>query len=238
MMHKPRAMPLLLGVLLLLGTIAGTVLFTAQRAAWLTLCITALVLLLLFARFEHTPTAAKELSILAAMTAITVTGRFLFAPIPGFKPITALVIITAVCLGKESGFAVGALSAVLSNFYFGQGAWTPFQMLAWGGIGYLAGLLRTPLSRCRLLLYLFGALSGPLFSMVMDLWSTLWIGGGFSFSRYIAILLSSAAVTVEYAVSNVLFLLLLTTPITRILDRMKNKYGLFHITSKKEGNST
>ena len=80
------------------------------------------------------------------MVALSVTGRF----IPFFKPVTALTVLTAVYLGGEAGFLCGALSAVISNFWFGQGPWTPFQMLAWGMIGLFAGLLASPLKRSRI----------------------------------------------------------------------------------------
>ena len=73
--------------------------------------------------------------IAAVITALCVVGRF----IPFFKPIAALTIIAAVYLGGETGFMVGAMAALMSNFYFGQGPWTPFQMLAWGMIGLIAG---------------------------------------------------------------------------------------------------
>ena len=79
--------------------------------------------------FEKGKTASREMAVLAVMVAISVLGRLIFSPIPGFKPITAIVIITAVAFGSEAGFLTGSLSALISNFFFGQGPWTPFQML-------------------------------------------------------------------------------------------------------------
>lgn len=217
------------GALILLAavTILGAVLLLEKHMAWLTLCVTILSMLPLFFNFERKKTASGEIAVLAVMTAIAVMGRFLFAFLPGFKPITAIVILTGISLGKEQGFAVGALSAVVSNFYFGQGPWTPFQMLAWGLIGFLAGVLSNSLQKHRWLLYLFGGIAGGLFSAIMDLWSTLWLGGSFSLSRYLAIIATSLPTTVGYVISNLIFLILLTRPILQKLDRIKTKYGLF-----------
>ena len=50
-----------------------------------------------------------------------------------------VIMLTAMYLGSEAGFLTGAMAALLSNFYFGQGPWTAFQMLAWGLIGWIAG---------------------------------------------------------------------------------------------------
>ena len=89
----------------------------------------------------------------AAMTALSVSGRFLFAMLPGFKPVTAIIIITALYFGAQAGFMTGALTALISNIYFGQGSWTPFQMLAWGIVGLLGGILSGYLKKNKWLLF-------------------------------------------------------------------------------------
>ena len=111
--------------------------------------------------------------------------------------------------------------------YFGQGPWTPFQMFAWGLLGFLAGVLAKPLKRRKVWMILYGLLAGVLFSAIMDVWTTLWADGTFNLSRYLAAIISAIPFTVEYAVSNVVFLLLLAKPIGEKLERIKRKYGLF-----------
>ena len=91
--------------------------------------------------FEGRKPQARELVVIAVMVAITVSGRAAFFMVPQFKPVVALVIITGAALGAQSGFAVGALSGFVSNFIFGQGPWTPWQMLAFGIIGFLSGII-------------------------------------------------------------------------------------------------
>ena len=114
--------------------------------------------------FEKKKTGTRRLVLCAVMIALSVVGRF----IPLFKPITALTVITAVYIGAESGFFVGALSAVISNFFFGQGPWTPFQMFAWGMIGFVAGMIGEHMRGRRVLLVIYGVISGIVYSLVMD----------------------------------------------------------------------
>lgn len=206
---------------------SGVVFFREKSYAWLSLCIAVFSCVPLFWCFERKESSAKEITVLAVMIAISVAGRFVFAWLPGFKPVTAITVIVALWLSKEAGFVVGSLSAVVSNFYFGQGPWTPFQMFAWGLIGFVAGILANPLKKNKILLCVFGALAGILFSLTMDIWSVIWFDSGFNISRYIAIITASLPSTVEYAVSNIIFLLLLSKPIGENLERIKTKYGLF-----------
>ena len=198
-----------------------------RKYAFVSLALSVVACIPFFVSFEKGKNDARRIVIIAVMTALSVAGRFVFAPIPFFKPVTAIVIITAIYLGAEAGFITGAFSAVVSNFYFGQGPLTPFQMFAWGLIGFLAGLLAKRLLESKVLLIIFGALSGVVFSFIMDVWTTLWADGTFNIARFIASITTAAPFTVVYMVSNVIFLLLLTKPIGRKLQRLKTKYGIF-----------
>ena len=191
-----------------------------------TMLMTVMALILFSCGFERRKTGARRMILVAAMTALSVAGRFIFGAIPFFKPITAMVVITAIYIGAEAGFLTGALSAVISNFYFGQGPWTPFQMLSWGLLGLFAGLLARPLRRSRALLSLYGLLAGAAYSLVMDVWTVLWYNGGFSAELYTAALVAALPITAAYAISNVIFLNLLARPFGEKLARVKIKYGV------------
>ena len=206
--------------------LCGALLFEEKQYAWISLCVTALSCVPFFLCFEKRETSTKRLVLIAAMVALSVVGRFIFTPLPGFKPVTAVVVITAMYFGSEAGFMTGALSAVISNFYFGQGPWTPFQMFSWGLIGLIAGLLADPLKRSRIVLGIYAVISGIMYSLLMDIWTVLWVDGTFNFTRYLAAVVSAMEFTVIYAVSNLIFLLLFIKPIGKTLERIKTKYGV------------
>jgi len=229
MSHKMKNSLTLLVIAVLIPCIVlgGMVLFEGKFYTWTSLCIAILSCVPFLYLFEQKDTSANELIVLAVLVAVAVAGRFLFALIPGFKPVTAMVILVAIYFGKEAGFVVGSLAAVVSNFYFGQGPWTPFQMFAWGFVGFLAGVLTGLLRRHKACLLLYGAIAGVLFSVIVDINTAMWIDGTFRLSRFVAACISALPFTIEYALSNVLFLLILAKPIGDILQRMKKKYGLF-----------
>lgn len=206
--------------------VGGAFLFRDKQYAWISLAVAALSCIPFYLSFENGKTDSREIVIISVLTALSVIGRLVFSPLPGFKPVTAFVVITAMYFGGEAGFISGSLTAVVSNFAFGQGPWTPFQMFIWGVIGLVAGLISEPLKKSRILLVLYGALSGVLFSVLMDIWTVLWADGFFNFSRYAAAILSSLPFMAIYAVSNTVFLLLLYRPIGKILERVKRKYGI------------
>ena len=202
--------------------VCGSVLFSEQKHIFVSLVVAFFSLVLFITGFERKVTGTRRMVLVAVMTAISVLGRF----IPFFKPITALTVITAMYLGGEAGFLVGSLSALLSNFYFGQGPWTAFQMLAWGLIGYVAGLIAESLKRSRALLLAYGVLSGIAFSLIMDVWTVLWYSAGFDMELYIASITAAIPHTILYAVSNFIFLFFLAKPFGDKLERIKVKYGV------------
>ncbi len=200
----------------------GEAVFDEKYHLLVSLCVAVLSLLLFLTGFEKKSIGTRRMVIVAVMTALCVAGRL----IPFFKPITALTVITAMYLGAESGFLVGALAAVVSNFYFGQGPWTPFQMLAWGLIGLCAGYLSRPLKRSRLFLIAFGVLSGVAYSFIMDVWTVMWYNGTFDIKLYIAALVTAIPHTCMYSISNFIFLWFLAKPFGEKLERIRIKYGL------------
>ena len=163
---------------------------------------------------------SRRIVLVAIMTALSIAGRF----IPMFKPVTAMTIITGAYLGGGSGFLVGALSALLSNFYFGQGPWTPFQMMAWGSIGIVAGCLAKWLKGSRMFMLMFGLLSGIAYSLIMDIWTVLWYAKGFDWSLYMVALVTAIPHTVLYSISNLIFLFIMAKPFGVKLERIKIKY--------------
>lgn len=209
-------------VLLPALVIAGAVIFGERRHLFISFAAAALSVLLFLAGIERKKTGTRRLVLTSIMTALCIAGRF----IPLCKPVTAVIMLTAMYLGSEAGFLTGAMAALLSNFYFGQGPWTAFQMLAWGLIGWIAGAMAEPLKRSRVLLLCTGLLAGVLYSMIMDVWTVLWYGEGFDLQLYLAKILTSLPHLVLYAVSNFLFLFWLAKPFGEKLERIRIKYGV------------
>lgn len=202
--------------------ILGTILFEEKKHLFLSFCIVFLSLLVFITGFEKKNTGTRRMVIVSIMTALSVVGRL----IPIFKPVTAITIIAGIYLGGESGFLVGSLSAFISNFYCGQGPWTAFQMLAWGLIGFISGILSPLLIKNRPILLIYGVLTGIVFSFIMDVWTVLWQSDSFNFELYLSAIITALPHTIIYSISNFLFLLLMAKPIGDKLNRIKIKYGI------------
>ena len=167
---------------------------------------------------------------MAVMCAIAVASRAAFIMLPHFKPLVGIVIITGMAFGAESGFLTGAVSAFVSNFIFGQGPWTPWQMFAYGIAGFLAGLLTHAgvLKKDKNVpAAIFGGLevllvTGPL----MDTCSLFLMINEINKASAAAIYASGLPVNAIHALATFLTVLLLEKPIMEKLDRIKVKYGM------------
>ena len=214
---------LILCVLVPAVVLIGALVFGSRSYAWISLCVVVLSIVPFFMRFEKSSLDVKRLVLIAALAALSVVGRMAFAAVPGFKPVAALVIITAVHFGGEAGFMVGALSALLSNFYFGQGMYTPFQMLTWGLIGIISALIGGLLRKNKAVLMIYGVFAGVIFSLLMDIYTVIWTFGTFRWSYYLITISTSLTFTIIYAVSNVIFLLALAVPLGKKIEHAYQK---------------
>ncbi|MDQ6820214.1 MAG: hypothetical protein M3076_07735, partial [Actinomycetota bacterium] len=123
-----------------------------------------------FAWYERKRPDARIVALVATLAAFAALGRIAFAALPNVKPTTDIVLISGYALGGPPGFVVGALAGVVSNFFFGQGPWTPWQMAAWGATGMFgAGLARLTRGRIeRWPLALICAVAGFTFAAIQD----------------------------------------------------------------------
>jgi len=190
-----------------------------------------LLLLLTFVpfiiRFERRKLEGRELVLLAVLAAIAAVSRVPFAAIPSVQPTTFVIIMSGLVFGSESGFLIGATAALVSNLFLGQGPWTPWQMLAWGSIGLIAGALRRlPWFQKRLGLAVFGFLAGYFFGLIMNLWVILSMVQTLSLKETIALYSASFYFDTAHALTNVLLLYLFSPGWIKILKRFKRKYGL------------
>ena len=179
--------------------------------------------------FERRKPKAREIVIIAVLIAVAVVGRAAFFMLPNFKPIVAIVIISGVALGRESGFLIGAMAAFISNFLFGQGPWTPWQMMAMAVIGYLAGLIFHRYGdKIKLIpMVIFGALATFfLYGAIVDLWTILFMSESITWKTVIAVYAGATYFNLIHAAATIVFLLLLAKPMIEKLERVKVKYGM------------
>ena len=224
----------LLATFLILILIPATILFgifflNDRRYYFVSLLIVTYSLLPFFFVFEKRKPQARELVVIAVLVALAVAGRGAFFMVPQFKPVLAIVIISAIAFGAESGFLVGALTAFVSNFFFGQGPWTPWQMFAMGIIGFLAGILfqKGMLSRKKAPLCIFGALATfIIYGGIMNPASVLMYTSALTWGSLIYSYVTGFWFDLVHAASTVFFLYVLTNPMLDKLDRIKVKYGL------------
>ena len=179
--------------------------------------------------FEGRKPKARELVIIAVLCAIGVAGRSAFFMLPQFKPVAAIVIIAGVAFGGETGFLVGAVTGFVSNMFFGQGPWTPWQMFAFGMIGFLAGVLfqKGVLLRKSLPLGIFGGIATFLiYGILMDSSVVLMYQEKPAWEMFLLAYARGVPFNLIHAAATVFFLLLCARPMLDKLDRVKLKYGL------------
>lgn len=183
-----------------------------------------------FMVFEDRDPQARELVVISVLAAIAVAGRGAFFMLPQFKPVAAIVIIAGVCFGGEAGFLVGAVSGLVSNFFFGQGPWTPWQMFGFGIIGFIAGVLfkKGMLKKKKLSLCIYGGISTFLiYGFLLDTASILMFSEkNITKAGAISVYISGIPFNMVHAISTIFFLFILSKPMIEKLDRIKVKYGL------------
>ena len=226
-----RTLLSMLSILLLipLTVFVGVYYLGDRKYYFISLLIILETLIPFFAAFERRKPKARELAVIGVLCGIGVAGRAAFFMLPQFKPVMAIVIISGVCLGGEVGFLIGAVTAFLSNFFFGQGPWTPWQMFAFGIIGFLAGVLHRKgfLPKRKIPLCIFGFIAAlVIYGGIMNPASVLiWQA-----TPKAAMFLSAGAMGLPFdlihAISSAFFLYFAAEPMMEKLTRIKEKYGI------------
>ena len=210
--------------------------------------ILAVVFLLLtivpfYLAFDKRKAQARDMVPIALMAAVCVVGRLAFAivPLPNFKPVTAIIMITAIAFGPEAGYLTGVLAALLSNFLFGQGPWTPWQMFTWGILGLLTGVLyrtgifgtvgrmetdnkgrrKKPVALC-----VTGFFFGILYGWIMNLQYLMGYVRPINMQAIAVTYLQSAYFDVSHGICTAMVLWLAAEPWVRKLTRIRKKFGL------------
>ena len=203
--------------------------FHGRKYLVCSLIVIVAAMLPFFMMFEGRKPKAREIMVIAVLAAIGVAGRAAFFMVPSFKPVAAIVILSGISFGGEAGFLVGCLIMMLSNMFMGQGPWTPWQMFAFGMIGFFAGILfqKGILKARKRDLCIYGFLSVFLiYCGIMNPASALMSYGQVTWASLLPFYISGAPVDLVHAISTVIFLWFLSRPMLEKLERIKKKYGL------------
>ncbi len=188
--------------------------------------------------FESRKPQARELVTIAVLCAIAVVSRAIFIMLPAFKPMTAIIIIAGMAFGARAGFLTGAISGFVSNFIFGQGPWTPWQMFSYGLAGFISGILceRGVLNPKRKgVITAFGGMVVLLIVGPMLDTSTLFLMSSMiNTSSAASVYLAGVPYNTVHAIAVMLTLYFLTEPMMEKLNRIKIKYGMMEAEKTEE----
>ncbi len=176
--------------------------------------------------YERSRPPSQIVALVAVLAALAVAGRIVLAPIPNVVATTDIVIIAGFVLGPAPGFAVGALGGLVSNFWLGQGVWTPWQMVAWGMCGVAGGVL-FHLARGRVNRWTLAAvcgLAGVVFGAWMNLETMVAFGGEISLDRYLALEVRAIPFDIAHMTGNIIFALAAGPAMIAALTRFRDRF--------------
>lgn len=229
---KRTVLSSLLILLLIPFTIYAGIFLLGDRKYYFTSLVIILETMIPFCMmFESRKPKAREIVVISVLCAIAVAGRVAFFMLPQFKPVIALVIISGVCFGGETGFLVGAVTGFVSNFFFGQGPWTPWQMFAMGIIGFLAGILFAKRNKkSKITLSVFGFFATlVIYGGIMNPASIIMMQTKITWEMLASAYIVGLPMDLIHSLSTAFFLWVISMPMIDKLERIKIKYGLVEI---------
>ena len=217
-----------LPALLLVPTVMLACAFLEVRAtALMTMMVTVACLGLFLVGYDASRPTLRQIMPTVVLASVAAAGRVLFAAVPDVKPVSAIAIVAGATLGRRQGFMTGALAALVSNVYFGQGAWTPLQMYAWGMVGYLAGVLSDAGAfRRPWAVYAWGFASALLYGAVLNGWHVLGFVRPLTWQTALAAFVAGVPLDIVHGAATVAFLVLIWAGWRRAIERVVGKYDL------------
>ncbi|MGI9557876.1 MAG: hypothetical protein ACR2N5_08040 [Solirubrobacterales bacterium] len=178
-----------------------------------------------FAWYERSRPSSRVVALVAVLAALAVAGRVALAPIPNVAATTDIALLAGYSLGAAPGFAVGALAGFVSNFWLGQGPWTLWQMIAWGGIG-IGGALLARITARRLGRYglaAAAAAAGLAYGAFLDFSVMVNFGGEQSLDRYLALSARGIPFNLAHAAGNAALMLVAGPALVSMLTRFRER---------------
>ena len=233
-MRKKKVRAIILGMLAIALLAYEILVARGENYYSVSLGILLLGLLGFFGHFEQGRPDVLLLTMMAALCGLAIAGRIAFFFLPQVKPILAFVTLAGIAFGGEVGFVTGAMSAFVSNFYFGQGSWTPFQMFAMGLVGFVAGILFSGRNPGRGMVALYGFVAAViLYGGIVDINTVFFTSMQPTKESVAGVYLSSLPFNLVLGISTAAFLFVLYRPIIRKIDRVQRKYRLIDKEGQK-----
>jgi energy-coupling factor transport system substrate-specific component len=183
------------------------------------------VILAGFAWYERSRPPAQVVALVAALAALAIAGRIAFAAFPNVKPTTDIVVFAGYALGGAPGFAVGALTALVSNFWFGQGPWTPWQMVGWGLCGVFGALLALGTRNAsRLVLAATCGFAGIFYGALLNFSLMATYGGDLSLRHFLVLEARAIPFDAAHVLGNVALTLVAGPAMVRMLTRFRERF--------------
>lgn len=227
-MKKENLTVILIAVFSLAFVLVWQVFFSSNVSYYIIgAIIIVLTIIPFFISFEKDKKTSQKISILAIMTALAVASRAVFYLIPQVKPICAVVVVCGACFGAKSGFIVGALSAFVSNFIFGQGVWTPYQMIALGFCGLISGIVFSKITPKKISLSLYGFFAAfVIYGIIVDLSSVFAMLNDITLEGVLSVYIASIPFSLTFGISTAVFLFLFGESFVKKILRIKLKYAI------------
>jgi len=199
----------------------------------MSLSVTLAVFLIIFLSyfyFEKSSMGTKEIAVIATLSVFAAISRIPFVAILNVQPTTFLVALSGLVFGPYEGFLVGSTAAFISNIFLGQGPYTPWQMLAWGIVGAISGLIgkrgkKLSVEKFAIICFAYGFL----FDWIMNLWQVLIILDPISIKGILTIYITSVTADIMHAVGNFVFALIFYESFYKVLTRFKSKLEITYI---------
>src|SRR4051794_4490077 len=190
-----------------------------------------------FAWYERTHPTTRVIALVATLAALAALGRIAFAALPNVKPTTDIVLIAGYVLGGAPGFVVGAVAAFASNLFFGQGPWTPWQMVAWGAVGVFGALLAKVTGRrlSRVPLAFACAAAGLGYGAIMNLYDWVTYSGDHTWAKLVAAFATSFSFDLAHAVGNFVFCLAFGPALIHALARYRTRFEIAWVPAAAAG---
>ena len=216
-----------LTVLIIVFVVLWQIFFSNTNYYLVSVLIIIVSMLPFFSSFEKSEHTSKDITLIASLTALAVVSRAVFYLVPQVKPIAAVVGVSGAVLVAKRGYLIGALSMFVSNFIFGQGAWTPFQMVAMASVGLCFGLVFDYIKPTKISLSVVGFLSVLiLYGLIVDLSSVLYFNSDMTFKGIVAIYASGVPFNLVFAGVTALFLYFFGETFIKKIERINIKYGI------------